>query len=135
MNKTVFILRGVQGSGKSTVAHKIAGETGVVCSSDEFCYDENGKYIWTPELQVVARRKCQEKFVDSLNRGAEVIVVDGVNSDISRVSWFRRSAEKAGYVIHILIVENHHGGKDIHDSLPHTIEFSEKELRKNIILR
>jgi adenylate kinase family enzyme len=42
-------MRGLPGSGKSTKARKIAGEVGVIYSTDDF-FMIDGKYIYNPKL-------------------------------------------------------------------------------------
>ena len=47
-NRVVFVMRGLPGSGKSTLVNAISkvydGETPVICSADHYFVDENGVY-------------------------------------------------------------------------------------------
>jgi hypothetical protein len=43
--KRLILLRGLPGSGKSTLAREIAGKNGVICSTDDFFYND-GRYIF-----------------------------------------------------------------------------------------
>ena len=48
--KFCFIMRGVPGSGKSTVASKIKGENGIIHSTDDYFIDANGEYQFDKTL-------------------------------------------------------------------------------------
>ena len=64
----MFILRGLPGSGKSTVADAILqahGNRAVVCSADYYRYNEDGEYVWHQDKLQETHNKCQrraEKF-------------------------------------------------------------------------
>ncbi|MBP9839028.1 MAG: hypothetical protein KBC84_10000 [Proteobacteria bacterium] len=47
--KELVLMRGLPGSGKSTKAKKIAGNVGVVYSTDDF-FMVNGKYMYDSKL-------------------------------------------------------------------------------------
>jgi adenylate kinase family enzyme len=49
VKKELVLMRGLPGSGKSTKARKIAGEVGVIYSTDDF-FMIDGKYIYNPKL-------------------------------------------------------------------------------------
>lgn len=46
--KIVFIMRGVSGSGKSTIAKELAYPEGVIHSTDDYFYNEAGEYKFDP---------------------------------------------------------------------------------------
>lgn len=81
MKKELIIMRGLPGSGKSFLAKQLAGETGVICSADDFLY-ENGEYVWTAERVMEAHRLNGAKIMEVINTGASPIVVD--NTNVSR---------------------------------------------------
>jgi len=78
MSKLVLI-RGLPGSGKSTMAKKIMDmnpdKEYIHYENDMFLY-ENGQYVWTPRKFKVARNLCYIGTVDALNRGMNVIVTN-----------------------------------------------------------
>ena len=78
--RVMFILRGLPGSGKSTVADAILqryGNHAVICSADYYRYNEEGEYVWScqeDELQQTYNncRRRAEKFA-SLNKPVIII--------------------------------------------------------------
>lgn len=80
----VIALRGVPGSGKSHLAthcseylrnpSKVA-----VCSADQF-FIENGEYKFSPKLLPKGHTHCLELFLQALEEGKELVIVDNTNS-------------------------------------------------------
>jgi predicted kinase len=73
MGIDVIILRGLPGSGKSTVASQM---NGVVCSADEFMVDELGKYDFDPDRLGECHDKCFDKFLAVLAIGATPVIAN-----------------------------------------------------------
>lgn len=48
--RIAYIMRGIPGSGKSTIAKIIAGDTGKIHSTDDFFYNPYGEYCFDPKL-------------------------------------------------------------------------------------
>lgn len=106
----VIIMRGLPGSGKSTwVAQNTDPKTTVVCSADNFLYDADGKYNWTPERLGKAHQACHDKFICWLNHPMDgdngiaptTIVVDNCNLTNRDMRFYIEAAEKAGAEIEI----------------------------------
>jgi predicted kinase len=81
----IHILRGLPGSGKSTwVTNGVrSGELSgiaVVCSADDFRFDDEGRYVFNPKANAEVHARCFERFIDALReRRANHIVVDNTN--------------------------------------------------------
>ena len=112
--KYLILVRGIPGSGKSTVANLLS-ENGKypVCTADDY-HMINGKYEFKYENLGYAHRKCQEKAADSMKNGYEKIFVANTNVKITELNEYYNLAEKYNYVVVSLIVENRHDGKSIH---------------------
>lgn len=81
----VHILRGVSGSGKSTIANggiRVANR--VICSADDF----DGLYRngFNPSLLPQAHAACLKKFVSALQFDVDHIVVDNTNTTVAEVA-------------------------------------------------
>ena len=74
MNELI-IIRGVPGSGKSTMA-KTNYPDYMLAEADMFRYDKDGNYIFTPESNAMAHRKCKEMVLKALNEGKNVVVAN-----------------------------------------------------------
>ncbi len=87
--RVMFILRGLPGSGKSTVADAILQQyrnCAVVCSADYYRYNEDGEYVWHEDTLKETHRKCQrraEKFA-SLNK--PVIIIGESNYQLTYIN-------------------------------------------------
>lgn len=99
MTKTVIILRGASGSGKSTWTAKHAA-SGVVCSADTFMHNpKTGAYEFSPAKLGWAHKSCLAKFEDAVKRGEELVVVDNTNI---KPAWYKdyvALAQSHGYQV------------------------------------
>lgn len=100
--KTVFLLRGIPGGGKSTVAeiltHHIQGGSEIV-SADHYMINElTGEYQFDREKLSWAHASCRNAYREALKNGVTRVIVDNTNikrSDFMRD--YRREAIEAGY--------------------------------------
>lgn len=76
--KELVLMRGLPGSGKSTKAKKIAGEIGVVYSTDDF-FMVDGKYLYDPKLIGENHEKNFQRTLKALKEGKPLIVIDNTN--------------------------------------------------------
>ena len=97
--KIVFIMRGIPGSGKSTVAKEIAHPDGVIHSTDRYFYDADGKYQFDGGKIKENHDKNFLSFCESLKSDKAIVVVD--NSNIRRWEFQRYvdAAKEAGYAV------------------------------------
>ena len=81
-SKVMFIMRGLPGSGKSTVARQIKhiyGDLAVICSADNFRVNIQGEYAWKGEEYEMTHLMCEEKADEACENGAPVVII-GVSS-------------------------------------------------------
>lgn len=100
-NGTVVILRGAQGSGKSTFVEKNFKDA-VVCSADHFCINSEGVYDWKPEKVSWTHKQCQEKFFKALTNNEKIIVVDNTNIKVKDFKYYYENAKDFNYNIRIV---------------------------------
>jgi predicted kinase len=116
MSKTLVLLRGLPGSGKSTVSRLFPT---IFCyEADMFFEDEDGNYNFEPSLLKHAHEWCRKRVELAMNAPndfpANLIVVSNTFTQAWEMKPYFELAEKYGYRVHSIIVENRHGGKNIH---------------------
>ena len=111
MEKVVIIIRGLQGSGKSTVGKLF--DTKAICSADDY-FVRDGVYEWygmgLPKAHAWCIRKCR-RF---MKKQAPRIVIDNTAVKARDLVPYQDLARQFGYMVHVIIVENRHGGKNSH---------------------
>ena len=113
--KTLFILRGLPGSGKTTIAHMLSSLGASVYSAEDFFIDINtGEYNFDLN-KLHAHRICRNNVHAALVGGDELVVVHNTNTTVKEMKPYYELAEQYGYQVHSLIVENRHGGQNVHD--------------------
>ena len=81
-NPVLFVMRGLSGSGKSTVVRAIvrAFPGATVCSADSFFEDTaTGEYRWRADGLRAAHEECQKSAEDALENSGGVVIVDNTN--------------------------------------------------------
>ena len=116
MRKILYIVRGVPGSGKSTFAKSIGG---IHIEADQF-FMENGKYNFDITKIKLAHKYCKNQTeawmkTDGVQVNNDKIVVSNTFTQEWEIEPYFELAEKYGYRVFSLIVENRHDGKNIHD--------------------
>lgn len=135
MTGTVYILRGVPGCGKSTLAKHLAGETGKVCEADNYFVGDDGVYRYDSNKISLAHAWCRAIFAEALDAKTSVIVISNTNTEPLHFFPYEDMAKRAGYEVFHLIVENRHGGTNSHGVPDGTLVSMEARIRNNIKLR
>ena len=105
-NPVLFVMRGLPGSGKSTVARAIVAKYpgATVCSADSFFVNKiTGEYEFDPNGLRSAHEESQksaEKAMASEGRG--VVVVDNTNVRKWEMGFYFKAAERHGYNVVVL---------------------------------
>jgi len=71
-------MRGLPGSGKSFKAKKLAGDKGVVFSTDDF-FMIGGKYQFDAKLLGDNHEKNYKRAVEAMKEGKPLIIIDNTN--------------------------------------------------------
>lgn len=119
MEKSLIIVRGLPGSGKSTFA-ELFGDAHV-CTADDY-HMTGDKYDWKPENVPMAHLKCQEKCEKLMKIGSPRIIIANTSTTVDEMAPYNTLASKYGYRVFSVIVENRHGGINIHNVPPTTIQ-------------
>lgn len=97
----MYIMRGVSGSGKSTMARQLAGPNGAIHSTDSY-FMIGGRYVFDPTKLADNHARNQASFELSLRRGISVVVCDNTNARIVHVLPYLRLAREYGYQIYVV---------------------------------
>lgn len=135
MQKRTILLRAVSGAGKSTFANLIAPNSAICCADDYFT-DSNGNYNFEPSKLGAAHKSSQEKFLKLCDdETTETIVVANTNTKESDFNFYIRESEKRGMMVFSLVLENRHGGKNVHNVPEETLFRQEQNIKNTLKLR
>jgi len=94
---TLYLMRGLPGSGKSTVAKKLA-HNGIILSTDNY-WMSNGQYQYDPAEITTAHQWNQERANEAMMQGVSPIVIDNTNVQLWQMKPYVESALKYGYEV------------------------------------
>jgi predicted kinase len=114
----LILLRGVPGSGKTTLGKTIlkciASDDPDVISADDFFVDKNGNYNFDGSKLKLAHeqsiQRCSEKMKNKFTR----IVVANTFTQKWEMERYYEMAERYNYRVFSVIVENRHGSDNVH---------------------
>ena len=126
--KSLYLLRGLPGAGKSTLAKKLGD---VYYEADMYFTNESGQYIFNGADIKKAHEWCQNQvqLAMILNHTSglnESIVVSNTFTQEWEMEAYYKLAETYGYRVFSLIVENRHGGENLHNVPEDKIEAMRK---------
>jgi len=108
--KELFLLRGLPGSGKSTLAKALGGEQ---VEADQY-FIVDGEYRFDPTKIKTAHEWCRNQVSDWMFLEFERIVVSNTFTQEWEMEPYFQMAKEKGYMVYSLIVENRHGGENVH---------------------
>jgi len=135
--KTFYLIRGVPGSGKSTVAKNIielAGNnyTTAHYEADMYFY-RNGEYKFDQRLLPAAHKWCREKTHEAVERGVDIVIVSNTSIKEWEITPYHDLAKEYGYQFISLIVEHRHSGNSIHNVPSDVIKRHEKTMAIKLV--
>ena len=123
--KTLVILRGLPGSGKSSFAKYMFSNN--VFEADQYFYDSNGNYNFDASKLHEAHMDCQKRVEELMQMsettqyGQEIVVSNTATTE-RELEPYLKLAKSYGYIVVSLIVENRHGNKSVHGVPDETLE-------------
>ena len=130
-------LRAVSGSGKSLLTNMLCKNIGYVsCSADDFFINENGEYVFDATKIHLAHLDCQKKCVEALKEPTvEVVIIDNTNVDDRAIKVYQDLAVKYDATFISLVVENRHGGENVHSVPSFILDKQEAKIKESLKLR
>lgn len=110
MERTLYIMRGLPGSGKSTRAKAICDEAlrmgangAVICSTDDF-FMVNGEYRFNRESLGYNHSQNQSRVNELMTQKVDAIVVDNTNIKRRDMQSYLAFAEHHGYAVQEVVI-------------------------------
>lgn len=128
--KELFLLRGLPGSGKSTLAKRLVGSKDYYHKeADMYFVDRDGNYNFKPSQIKEAHEWCQEEIEFIMKYEHPLVVVSNTFTQEWEMQPYYELAEKYGYMVHSIVVENRHGGVNEHGVPDETLEKMENRFQ------
>jgi predicted kinase len=128
MEKILYCVRGIPGSGKSTFAKTLGGQH---YEADMFFINENGEYNFDFTKIKDAHQWCQGMVKTDMRLEYPKIVVSNTSTQEWEMEPYFNLAKEFGYSVFSVIVENVHGGKNIHNVPDDRI----KQMKERFVIR
>jgi predicted kinase len=116
MEKMLYLVRGLPGSGKSTFAKTLGG---IHIEADQYFVDVEGNYNFDGSKIKLAHEYCRTQTeawmkTDTDQVNVNKIVVSNTFTQEWEMEPYFELAKKYGYKVFSIIVENRHGGTNVH---------------------
>jgi hypothetical protein len=105
--KTLYLVRGLPGSGKTTIAKQIAPVLNV--AADDYFVDDDGNYNFDPKLLGSAHAYCKSKAEAWMTRGHSPIAVHNTFSEAWEAKDYMNLADSLGYSIFVIECQSSFG--------------------------
>lgn len=122
MPKQLYLIRGLPGAGKSTLAATIADAHGICewLEADDY-FLKDGEYVFDATKLHQAHKLCLQNTEDAMAEGWGVVVSNTFTTE-KEMKPYLALAEEYGYAVTSIIVENRRGGKSVHNVPQETID-------------
>ena len=125
--KTLYIVRGLPGSGKSSLAKKL---TELVYSADDFFTNKKGEYNFNAKLLGKAHEWCWSKVRDAMFIGANAVAVANTFTQAWEAEKYYQIAEEYGYSVFVIECQNDFG--NVHDVPQESIDAMKERWEKDL---
>lgn len=119
--KTLFLLRGLPGAGKSTLADSL----GIDYVEADMFFMQDGEYKFDGTKIKLAHEWCQDRVRKIMEYGMSVAVANTFTQEWEMEPYLEM-AEEFGYRVNSLIVENRHGNESVHGVPAQAMDIMEK---------
>jgi len=137
MHKTLIIIRGLPGAGKSTLASLIGSlyPTAVLVSEDDFWTHSDGTYNFTPETSEDAATYMITHALKAISRSANVVVMHTATCSFDDPEWavlFQNARYYRYSVFPLIIQRNTNNPESLHHVRPEDMERFRREMEHGL---
>jgi predicted kinase len=119
--KELFLLRGLPGSGKSSLAKSLS--IGIVQHFEaDMYFMVDGEYRFDSAKLKEAHAWCQHTTRKAMLAEYPRIIISNTFTTDQEMEPYFKAAESFGYRVHSLVVENRHNGQNTHNVPTETLE-------------
>jgi predicted kinase len=107
-DRVLYLMQGVPGSGKSTIARMIQESYGggaVILSTDDFRLAPDGSYTFDMAENAKYHQMCQRRAAELMQEGAPVLIIDNTNIQEWQAHPYLVLAEIWGYTVQVVSVD------------------------------
>lgn len=101
MNKILYILVGIPGSGKTTLAYTLT-HPDFVCSADDYMVNGDGEYVFESRKLGYVHKRCQAKCADLMTYERGPIVIANTNTTTKEMDPYILLASMYGYEVKLM---------------------------------
>lgn len=130
--RTLVIMRGIPGSGKSSIALALAAQCAdtVICEADQFFNGSDGKYHYLPHLVPTAHLWCYNKAKAAMEQDTPLVIVSNTSTQRARVEQYLELASVFGYQVQQIVVFGDFGS--VHNVPDVAMERMKKQLHQSL---
>ena len=129
MTKIAYIIRGLPGSGKTTLAQQLAPDFNV--AADEW-FDKFNDGKFDPNYLKDAHTWCKNEFVHFCENNEPVVAVHNTFTRKHEYEDYVHIAKQIGYQVFVITTHNHHGSDSLHQVPSDKIEQMRKRFEMNL---
>jgi predicted kinase len=117
MEKILYLVRGCPGSGKTTFAKTLGS---IIIEADQYFVDDKGNYKFDGSKIKLAHEYCRAQTEAWMQTKGDQVNTDKITvSNTFTQEWemepYFEMAKKHGYKVFSIVVENRHGGTNVHE--------------------
>lgn len=118
--KTLYIVRGLPGSGKTSFVKNLmnlcvnGSASAEHFEADQYFYLKDGKYTFEPSLIGAAHFNCRHNTKNAMLNNVENIFVSNTFTTEKEMKPYFQLATEFDYKVVSLVVENRHGNSSVH---------------------
>ena len=137
-SKKLILLRHVSGAGSSTFAQFLRDTLSckVECfEADQWMINDKGEYDFKRENLGFCHKKCYDNVEQSMIFNVPIIILSNTSTTEKEIFHYLDLAKTYNYQVVSLVVENRHGGKDLHGVPESTRVKQQNNLLQSLKLR